>query len=238
MPRWRCRPGRRGSPGRSALRAGRRGACPVRDGPARRRASTRAGRPGARSARCRSGSGRPTASRCCWRPVTSSAVPSWPSGPGWFWARVSTMNAWLAGTSSPVPGLPSGPTVRSGSSALSGTKTVPPLLTVWSTPWSKNWPKKVNIELYGGERPTSVVTLGMNSVWCDGTQPTGTASTGGSRSGSGSVVQGNSPGCAWAAHRDAGRGDRGGVGRGLVDDQVADRPRLRSRDDVAACFCL
>ena len=57
---------------------------------------------------------------------------------------------------------------------LSGTKTVPPLLTVWSTPWSKNWPKNVNSELYGGERPTSVVTFGMNRVWCDGTQPAGT----------------------------------------------------------------
>src|SRR3954453_14396994 len=81
--------------------------------------------------------------------------------------------------------------MRSGSSALSGTKTVLPLFTVWSTPWSKNWPKKVNTLLYGGERPTSVVTFGMNNVWCDGTQPAGTPPV---PSGAGSVVQGNSPG--------------------------------------------
>src|SRR4051794_34680808 len=104
------------------------------------------------------------------------------------------MNACDAGTSSPVPALPSGPTVRRGSSALSGTNTVPWSLTVWSTPWSKNWPKKVNSELQGGDRPTSVVTLGMNSVWCDGTQPAGTPATGGTAGGAGAVVQGNSPG--------------------------------------------
>src|SRR3954453_19040848 len=104
---------------------------------------------------------------------TSSAVPRTPSGPGWSLARVSTMNAWLSGTSSPVFGLPSGPRVRSGSSARSGTNTVPPLLNVWSTPWSKNWPKNVNSELYGGERPTSVVTSGMNRVLCSGTQSGG-----------------------------------------------------------------
>src|SRR4051812_32078437 len=96
-----------------------------------------------------------------------------PSGPGWFLARVSTMNAWLSGTWSGVLGSPSGPRVRSGSSARSGTKTVEPLLTVWSTPWSKNCPKNVNHELYGGERPTSVVTFGMKSVLCFGVQPAG-----------------------------------------------------------------
>src|ERR671927_989872 len=84
------------------------------------------------------------------------------------------MNAWLLGTSSPVLALPSGPSVRSGSSARRGTNTVPPLLNVWSTPWSKNWPKNVKSELYGGERPTSVVTFGMKSVLCDGVQPSGT----------------------------------------------------------------
>ena len=54
-------------------------------------ARTRAGTPGARGARCRSGSGRRTASSvlvCSW---TSSAVPRTPSGPGWLVARVSTM---------------------------------------------------------------------------------------------------------------------------------------------------
>src|SRR4051794_28308193 len=100
--------------------------------------------------------------------------PTIPSGPGWFWARVSTMNAWRAGTSSRVFALPSGPSVMSGTSGLSGTKTVEPLLTVWSTPWSKNWPKNVNSELNGGERPTSVVTFGMNSDLCAGVQPAGT----------------------------------------------------------------
>src|SRR3954451_14160938 len=87
----------------------------------------------------------------------------------------------------------SGPAI-SGSSAFSGTNTVCPLLTVWSTPWSKNCPKNVNSELYGGERPTSVVTFGMNSVWCEGTQFAGTPTTGGSAVGCGSVVQGNFPG--------------------------------------------
>src|SRR4051794_7620973 len=98
------------------------------------------------------------------------------------------MNAWLSGTSSPVLALPSGPRVRSGSSARSGTKTVPPLLNVWSTPWSKNWPKNVNHELNGGERPTSVVTFGMNSVLCAGVQLAGTP--GGMLFGPGSVVHG------------------------------------------------
>src|SRR3954462_12561538 len=125
----------------------------------------------------------------------SSAVPSLPSGPGWFCARVSTMNCWCGSvTSSLVPGLPSGPSVISGSSGLSGTKTALPLLTVWSTPWSKNCPKKVNSELYGGERPTSVVTLGMNRVLGDGVQPAGTPSPGGTASPIGSVVQGTAVG--------------------------------------------
>src|SRR3954454_3849909 len=110
------------------------------------------------------------------------------------------MNAWLFGTWSGVFGLPSGPRVRSGSSWRSGTKTVPPLLKVWSTPWSKNWPKNVNSELYGGDRPTSVVTFGMNRVLCDGVQPAGTPTTGGTGGvtlgvpGSGSVVHGTAGG--------------------------------------------
>src|SRR3954453_7887098 len=127
----------------------------------------------------------------------SSEVPRTWSGPGWFLPRVSNMNAWLAGTSSPVFALPSGPSVLSGSSALSGTKTVQPPLTVWSTPWSKNWPNSVNSELYGGERPTSVVTLGMNSVSWEGVQFSGTAATGGDASGSGWVGHGWDPGLPW-----------------------------------------
>src|SRR3954451_13885282 len=96
--------------------------------------------------------------------------------------------------------MPFGPRVRSGSSGRSGTKTLLPLLTVWSTPWSKNWPKKVNTLLYGGDRPTSVVTFGMNSVWCDGTHPAGTpgvTTVVPSADMTGSVVQGNSPGAFW-----------------------------------------
>src|SRR5205085_6263121 len=120
----------------------------------------------------------------------AGSSPMTPSGPGWFCARVSTMKRWPGGTSSPVFATPSGPTVMSGSSARSGTNTVPPLLTVWSTPWSKNWPKNVNHELYGGERPVSVEMFGMNRVVCDGVQPAGTATTGGIADGSGSVVHG------------------------------------------------
>ena len=109
------------------------------------------------------------------------------------------MKAWLGGTSSPVFGMPSGPRVISGSSGLSGTKTVPPPLTVWSRPWSKNWPKNVNSELYGGDSPASVLMLGIGNVWCDGTHPAGTPSTGGSTIGSGSVVQGTYRGApGWA----------------------------------------
>jgi hypothetical protein len=107
------------------------------------------------------------------------------------------MKRWLGGTSSPVLGLPSGPRVTSGSSDLSGMKTLAPLFTVWSTPWSKNWPKNVNSELYGGESPTSVVTFGMNSVLCEGTQPSGTPATGGSTVVSGSVVHGTTPVLPW-----------------------------------------
>ncbi len=47
----------------------------------------------------------------------------------------------------------------------SGTKTVPPPLTVWSRPWSKNWPKNVKSELKGGEKPLSVLMLGIGNVW-------------------------------------------------------------------------
>src|SRR4051794_29925786 len=96
------------------------------------------------------------------------------------------MNAFCGWTSSPLLATPSGPRVISGSSALSGTKTVEPLLTVWSTPWSKNWPKNVNRLLNGGDRPTSVVTFGMNSVLCAGVQPAGTPGV----VAVGSVVQG------------------------------------------------
>ena len=55
----------------------------------------------------------------------------------------------------------------------------------------------MNIELYGGERPTSVVTLGMKSVSWDGVQLAGTALIGGSTVSSGSVVHGWTPGLPW-----------------------------------------
>src|SRR4051794_11015567 len=105
------------------------------------------------------------------------------------------MKACDGGTWSGVFGSPSGPSVRSGSSSLSGTKTVPPLLTVWSTPWSKNWPKNVKTELYGGERPTSVVTFGMKRVLCAGTHgsPLGLVVTAGVTVPSGLVTAGAQP---------------------------------------------
>ncbi len=79
----------------------------------------------------------------------------------------------FAGRSSPLPKMWSGP-ATSGSSSFSGTKTVPlPPFVILSRPWSKNWPKIVNSELNGGDRPTSVVMFSMNSVWCAGTQPAG-----------------------------------------------------------------
>src|SRR4051812_33545842 len=106
------------------------------------------------------------------------------------------MNRWLGGRSSALPAMWSGPAI-SGSSAFSGTNTALPLLTVWSTPWSKNCPKNVNSELYGGDSPTSVVTFGMNSVWCDGMQSTGSPATGGVAVGSGSVLHGRTPGLFW-----------------------------------------
>src|SRR3954463_14546207 len=126
-----------------------------------------------------------------------------PSGPGWFLARVSTMKSLRPGTtSSPVFGRPSGPfgRPRSGASARGGTNTVAPLLTVWSTPWSKNWPKNVNHELYGGERPTSVVTFGMKRVLPVGVQPTGTSgAVHGTELGAGSCERTGVPAAATAA---------------------------------------
>ena len=69
----------------------------------------------------------------------------------------------LAGTSSPLPGIRR--TVGdSGSSACSGTNTVPPPFVTRSKPWSKNWPKNVNIELNGADRPTSGASLPMKQV--------------------------------------------------------------------------
>src|SRR3954447_15856267 len=51
--------------------------------------------------------------------------------------------------------------MKSGSSAFSGMITVPPDLGTRSSPWSKNWPKNVNIRLNGADRPKSGVVFGM-----------------------------------------------------------------------------
>src|SRR3954465_15013205 len=54
---------------------------------------------------------------------------------------------------------------NSGSSDCSGMTTVPlPPFVTRSSPWSKNWPKNVNITLNGAERPKSGVMFGMNSA--------------------------------------------------------------------------
>ena len=92
--------------------------------------------------------------------------------------------------------MPSGPWVTSGSSALTGTKTVPlPPLVILSRPWSKNWPKIVNSELKGGDSPTSVVTLGMSRVWRSGTHPAGSPSV--PPGVVGGVVQTTTPSLPW-----------------------------------------
>ena len=85
-----------------------------------------------------------------------------PSGPGWFCPRVMGMK--LVGGSSAVFGAPSGPGSNKGSSGRSGMMTVPPPLVTRSRPWSKNWPKNVNIRLYGADSPKSGVMFGMNSA--------------------------------------------------------------------------
>src|SRR5207253_5009875 len=81
--------------------------------------------------------------------------PRMPSGPGVMTcvARDSTMKfVELPGT-------------NSGSSGWSGMITVPlPPLFTRSRPWSKNWPKNVNIRLNGADRPKSGVMFGMNNA--------------------------------------------------------------------------
>ena len=89
------------------------------------------------------------------------------------------------------------PATKSGSSSFRGMNTVPPRLVVRSRPWSKNWPNRVNRELNGAESPTSGATFGIGSV------------------------------PRRARCRAVGGGHRSRVGLGLVDDQVADDPRLR-----------
>ena len=76
-----------------------------------------------------------------------------PSGPGCIVARAMTMKLF---------GLPG---TNSGSSGCSGMITFPlPPLFTRSSPWSKNWPKKVNIRLNGADRPKLGVMFGMNSA--------------------------------------------------------------------------
>src|SRR3954470_12288447 len=56
------------------------------------------------------------------------------------------------------------PVRNNGSSDCNGIRTVPlPPLVTRSSPWSKNWPKNVNIRLNGADRPKSGVMFGMNS---------------------------------------------------------------------------
>ena len=55
------------------------------------------------------------------------------------------------------------PGTNSGSSAFNGMTTEPPALGTRSSPWSKNWPKKVNIRLKGAPSPKFGVMFGMNS---------------------------------------------------------------------------
>src|SRR5262245_58729743 len=55
------------------------------------------------------------------------------------------------------------PGTNSGSSDRNGIITEPPDFGIRSRPWSKNWPKKVNIRLNGADRPKSGVMFGMNS---------------------------------------------------------------------------
>ena len=133
------------------------------------------------------------------------------------------------GTSSPLPGMPSAPTVTNGSSALNGTNTVPLPLTVWSTPWSKNCPKNVNKLLNGGDRPTSVVTLGMNSVVRLGRATRRLHRLGLNRA----RRRGSEHIAALGAHREPVRRNRRRVVDALIDDQVADHPRLRVEHSVA-----
>ena len=127
-PRWPCR---RLSPCRAAV-------APVAIGDqlavAPCRASVlRAGTPGARGARCRSGSGRRTAWSCSVLvDVVGGAEDA--VGPGRLVARVSTMKLVVAARAR-----------RADRPAASGMKTVPlPPLVTRSRPWSKNWPKNVN----------------------------------------------------------------------------------------------
>ena len=118
-----------------------------------------------------------------------------PSGPGWFWARVSTMNrsAERVTVVAALPAMRSGPAI-SGSSALSGTKTVPPLLTVWSTPWSKNWPKSVNMRVVRRREPDVGGDVGDEQGLVRGHAARRNAVDRRRRQRVGSVVQGNTPG--------------------------------------------
>ena len=98
-------------------------------------------------------------------------------------------------------------------------KTVPlPPLVTRSRPWSKNWPKNVNQELNGADRPASGATFWMKNVW--------------------NGVRGAEMPSIQDSDRPLPPGrDRRRVAGGLVDDQVADGARLRV-DDRAAGLCV
>ena len=111
-------------------------------GPSGTERRTRAGRPDATGARCRSGSGR----RTVWSGSSPLAVDV--RRPGEDHERRRARRA----------ADEAGRRLSSGMN----TRAAPPLVTR-SRPWSKNWPKSVNHELYGADRPTSVATFGMKN---------------------------------------------------------------------------
>ena len=132
---------------------------------------------------------------------TSSAVPTMPSSPAWLVARVRLMKFVRP------PGLDVQRVV--GLERVRATVPLPPLATR-SRPWSKNWPKIVNQELNGADRPSS-----------------------------GDDVRDEDPIRRFrvgvvvpllrvepAGERLLHRRDGGRVRHRLVDDQVADRPRI------------
>ena len=229
-------PSAAGAAGRS-----RRAACrsrPGRSSAGRRAVGTRAGRPGARRATCRSGSGRPRACPCWSRPGCRRRLPRTPSGPGWFLARVSTMNAWFAGDLVAVAGV----AVRAegdaaGRPACSGTKTVAAAL---------DGLVDAVVEELAEEREQRVVRRREADVGRHVRDEQrlvrrraagGTPSTGGAASGPGRWCTGTTLGSALGADRVAGRRDRRRVRRGLVDDQVADRRAAASRRRCPSSAC-
>ena len=152
-----------------------------------------------------------------------------PSGPGWFWARVSTMNAQArAAGRRRCRAMWSGRR-SSGSSAFSGTKTVPPPLTRLVDAVVEELAEEGEQRVVrrreadvGGHVRDEQRLVRRRAARRD-------SLTGGSASGSGSVVQGTTPGLPWVRTGKPAAAIGGRVGGGLVDDQVADRRAAGSR---------